>query len=431
MLTQAYRWWFALPLLTRWAIVLWFALLAGVSGRVLVSPPTAQTVLPIYLGAGERWLAGEPLYPAAFQTGGDVYRNPPGVAAAFTVLTPWPEKLAGIVWRLTSAAVFLWVLARFRQQVFPDWTVNQTAVMFALAVILALPAVNNGQVNLLIAASALGGIGACVRGRWWEAAGWFALGGWLKIYPLAVGLLAGLVEPRRLLPRLLLVAGIGFLVPLVLQNPEYVARQYQSFVETQMADDRTYAGLNRVQRDWTVVTRSWLDFVPPPPLTKSVSFIAALACALAMGLLRHRPHAFECALLFGLSWMTIFGPATESHTYAQLAGLVPILLVAAWGQPWRIRLPILAGYGLLASAIVRAVFPEDWRYTLLGPQPIGTLLVFCAGLILWTRRTDWSGMWEDGTAIRVFTGRIRNRQTASVPVSLNLVTVDDGSRCGQ
>ncbi|MCZ2344410.1 MAG: DUF2029 domain-containing protein, partial [Bacteroidales bacterium] len=241
MLKRAYLWWFAIPLLTRWAIVLWFALLAGVTGRVLASAPTAQTVVPIYLGAGERWLAGESLYDAHAQTGGDVYRNPPGVAAAFTLLVPWPEKRAGVVWRLASAAVFLWALARFRRDLFPDWTRNQTAMLFALAVLIALPAVNNGQVNLLIAASAIGGIGACVRGRWWEAASWFALGGWLKVYPLAVGLLAGLVEPRRLLPRLLIVTGAGFLAPLLFQNPAYVWQEYQSFAVTQMADDRTYA----------------------------------------------------------------------------------------------------------------------------------------------------------------------------------------------
>ena len=326
------RRWFAIPLSVRWAGCLWFALLAGVTGRVVASPPASQTVVPIYLSGGGHWAAGEPLYAYDPLADHDVYRNPPGFAAGFALLAPLPEKLTGVVWRLGSAAVFLVALARFRRFVVPDWSADRAALMFGLAVLVALPAVNNGQVNLLIAAAAVGGTGAAVAGRWWEAAGWFAVGGWLKVYPLAVGLLAGLIEPRRLLPRLLVVTMAGFAVPFVLADPGYVAEQYWAFVASQTADDRTLADLTRVPRDWTVIPRSWLGWVPPPSLAKAVMLTAAAGCAVWIGLWRSRPGAFGFALAMGLTWMTVFGPATESHTYAQLAGLSGWLVAATVGR---------------------------------------------------------------------------------------------------
>src|SRR5262245_17562272 len=181
----------ALPLSTRIAVGVWAALLLGVCGRVLLAKPRSGTVVPIYLAAGERWAAGEDLYAPHPEL--DVYRNPPGVAAAFVPFTYLPEKAAGVAWRLFGAAVFLVGLVRFRRDVVPDLSANRAGVMLALAAVVALPAVNNGQVNLLIAGAVLNGTAAVAGRRWWEAAGWFGLGGWLKVYPLAAGLLTAVV----------------------------------------------------------------------------------------------------------------------------------------------------------------------------------------------------------------------------------------------
>ena len=392
MVNELCRRWFAIPLSVRWAGCLWFALVAGVTGRVLTSPPTSQTVVPIYLTGGEHWASGEPLYAYNPLADHDVYRNPPGFAAVFAVLTPLPEKMAGIVWRLTSAAVFLFALVRFRRFVVPGWSADRAALMFGLAVLVALPAVNNGQVNLLIAAAAMGGTAAAVAGRWWEAAGWFALGGWLKVYPLAVGLLAGLIAPRQLMPRLLLVTAAGFAVPFVLADPSYVADQYRAFVTSQTADDRTLADLTRAPRDWTVVTRSWLDWVPPPEVTRAVMLTTAAICAIWVALWRSRPGAFGLALALGLTWMTVFGPATEAHTYAQLAGLSGWLVAATVGRSrWAFGLAVV-GYGLLAGTVMRAMFPADWKLTVLGPQAVGAT-VLAVTAVLMTRRgvADVSG----------------------------------------
>ena len=372
--------WLALPASSRWAVVLWAALLVGVAVRVAVSKPTSQTVVPIYLAAGERWRAADNLY--ALDTGLDVYRNPPGFAAAFAALTPLPPKLAGVLWRGLGAGVFLLGLWRFRRDVVPDLPPSRAGVMFAVAAMLALPSVNNGQVNTLIAGAALNGAAAAARGRWWGAAAWFTLGGWLKLYPFAVGMLACVAAPVRLAPRLAAAALVAFAMPFAWHDPAYVAEQSGNFVAYLGLDDRTYSSPDRVPRDWTILPRAWLGLVPFPATTKAVSLAAAAGMAGLVWRVRRRGDTrsvWPLALVLGTTWMTAFGPATESNTYALAAGAVGFIVAAA-------RSPVAAalawaGFALLAAPIVRAMFPQDWTLHGLGPQPAGVALALAAFLV--------------------------------------------------
>ena len=373
--------WLALPVASRLAVVLWAALLVGVAVRVAVLKPTSQTVVPIYLAAGERWLAAGDLY--ALDTGLDVYRNPPGFAAAFAALTPLPPKLAGVLWRGLGAGVFLLGLWRFRRDVVPELSPGRAGVMFAVAAVLALPSVNNGQVNTLIAGAALNGVAAAARGGWWAAAGWFALGGWLKLYPFAVGMLACVAAPGRLAPRLAAAAVIAFALPFALHDPAYVAEQYGNFVAYLGLDDRTYSSPDRVPRDWTILPRAWLGLVPFPATAKAVSLAAAAGMAGLVWWACRRGddlrHVLPLVLLLGITWMTVFGPATESNTYALAAGAVGFVVAAtrshaATALAW-------SGFVLLAAPIARAMFPQDWTLHGLGPQPIGVALALGSFLV--------------------------------------------------
>ena len=71
--------WFARsPLTARLAVLAWAALLAGVGVRVAASHPWSQSVVPVYLYAGQQWAAGADVYaPNVYH---DAYRNPPHVA---------------------------------------------------------------------------------------------------------------------------------------------------------------------------------------------------------------------------------------------------------------------------------------------------------------------------------------------------------------
>lgn len=379
-MTRPFRRWLTLPLSVRWAVVLWAALLVGVTARVAVSRPLSQTVVPIYLKAGHRWLASQDLYEPI--PGMDLYRNPPGVAALFAPFTLVMRGYAiGIVWRLGSAAVFLVGLHRFRRAVAPDLSPDRVGWMFALSAVLALPSVNNGQMNILVAGACLGGAAAVAERRWWAAAGWFGLGFGLKIYPLAVGMLAALAAPRQLAPRLAAVCAGVALVPFLLQDPGYVLDQHRSFERLLGLDDRTYSDWQRVTRDWSILPRVYLGLVPPAAASKAVGVLAGAVMAgfvlaaaragMGLGLLA------GLGLSLGSVWMTLFGPATESATYSLLAG------VGAWQavRPNRSRWagPLArVGCGLLAAAVLRAAFPADWQFTALGPQPIAAVLLLAS-----------------------------------------------------
>src|SRR5262245_48583436 len=97
--------------LQRLAVVVWVLMFAGGAGRVAFSKPGSQSVVPIYREAAGDWLRGENLYQ--WEPPRDLYRNPPGFAAAFVPFALLPGKAAEIAWRAGSAAVFLLALARW------------------------------------------------------------------------------------------------------------------------------------------------------------------------------------------------------------------------------------------------------------------------------------------------------------------------------
>jgi len=249
--------------------------------------------------------------------------------------------------------------------------------------VLALPAVNNGQVNLLMIGAALNGAAATAREKWWEAAAWFGLSGWLKLYPFAFGLLAAVAAPR-LAWRLLAVAAAGFALPFALQDPGYVLSQWREYVGYLGADDRTYAYiLRRVPFDWTLLPRVWAGRVVTADVAKAVSLAAAAGAALAVGftaLAADRRRALGLAVALASVWVTAFGPATEANTYSVLAAAAGHLCVAG---PRRGRALAGAGTALLAAAVVRGVFPDDWTFHVLGPQPVGAVLLVPAAVVAW------------------------------------------------
>ncbi|MFO0849477.1 MAG: glycosyltransferase family 87 protein [Gemmataceae bacterium] len=368
----------AIPLSIRLAATLWVVLTVAVTVRVAVQRPDRASVVPIYLDAGERWRAGASLYE--HHPGLDVYRNPPGVAAGFAALTPLPPKVAAILWRLGCGAALLTGLVRFRRVVAPDLSADRAAALYALAAVLAVPAVNNGQVNILVAAGGLHGAAAVARGRWWAAALWFAVGGWLKVYPLAVGMLAAVVAPRRLAPKLAAATVAGFLAPFVVQSPDYVWRQHREMIAADTADDRTHADPARVPRDWTILSRTWAGVVVPATAAKGVSLVVAAGLAGFMAVTAGRRSLRDSAgvaLALGSGWMTAFGPATEGNTYSVLCGAAAWLAVVPdrprWAT-WAARV----GCGLLVMSVARGMVPGVIPFELLGPQPAGALLLMLA-----------------------------------------------------
>ena len=128
-------------------------------------------------------------------------------------------------------------------------------------------------------------------------------------------------------------------------------------------------------RDWTVLTRTWLGWVPSDLIVKSVSVLSGLAFA-GVVWFSHRRNGLQrtipIVVVLSGSWMTLFGPATESVTYCLLAPGAAWLVATSRG--WLLGIAT-AGYLLHLSPVIRDIFPQSWRYSVLGPQAAGTLLL--------------------------------------------------------
>ncbi len=377
----------AIPFSVRLAWTLWLVLAAAIGVRVAVSKPTSQTVLPIYLAAGERWLRGETLYGPA--PGTDIYRNPPVIAAVFAALTVLPEKLAGLLVRGLGLALFLTGLRSVRRELLPDWGPSRVGWLFALAVVPAIPSCNNGQLNLLLAALALHGVASASAGRWSASAVAIGLAVWVKVYPLSLGLLVVLVAPRSYALKLAAVVMVGVALPFALDDAATVRTQYAEYVKYLRLDDRTHEDISRVPRDWTALPRRWLGWVSPEPVTKAVSLAVAAGLAVLIVSRRHRPlgESLLTALVGSHVWMTAFGPATEMNTYSLLAAVAPLVLLTP-GLSRGCRVVAVVGYSLMALTVARGMFPNDSDFNVLGPQALGATLLAVAYVM---RRNPASG----------------------------------------
>jgi Glycosyltransferase family 87 len=373
---KAWAWWWAIPLMIRVAICVWFVMLLGVSLRVLLSRPGSQSVLPIYLAAAQRWQHGEQLYPPI--TGYDLYRNPPAVAAWLVPLSWCPPKVAGLLWRFLLTGLYAWGLHRVGRVVLKQAKQSQVGWYWLLGGVLMLPSINNGQLNLLITAGVMLGAAAVLENRWWTAAAWLAFAGYLKVYPLAVGLLAVAAFPfklsHRLFLMLVLVAGSAF----VLQTPAFVWQSHTDYVDELRRDDRTVGEvlLDRAPRDWSILPRTLLHW----PMPRSVTLTVALTTALLFAVLLWKHRSGIAALQLGLIWMVLFGPATEHNTYSTLAPVCALQVLLLPGRSrWVVGCAWIATV-LFVASFVRATVGDDLPFDLIEAQPIGAFFLLTSVL---------------------------------------------------
>ncbi|HEX5273286.1 MAG TPA: glycosyltransferase family 87 protein [Gemmataceae bacterium] len=396
--------WLARPFLRlhpwqRVALAAWVALVAGVGTRVMLRPGR-QTVYPIYARAGQEWLAGEDVYEversaapplgSAWELLSPPWRPPvgwglasfrygPPAAALLTPAGLLPGPAGELLWRLGNVAVLL-VAARWwlrRGAPYPLTPGQRGLFLFVLAV-LAIGSLNNGQTNPLLLALLLATFTACAEGRFNLAALCLALAFWLKLYPLAFGLLLALAYPRRLAWRLPLAVLLMGAAAFLLQRPGYVAREYVNFARALSLDDRSDWPAVGAYRDLRLLLRTC-------GLTVGAGTYAALrlgGAALVAGLCwagRRWPARRRLAgtLHLGLCWVLLCGPATESPTYLLLGPVLGWALIDVWrrGGPLA-RAAVVVSAAAAGAAVIANLFPWAARVHALAPQPFGALLLF-------------------------------------------------------
>jgi SAM-dependent methyltransferase len=374
MSAALFRWdrWEKLALLT------WGAALLAVCGRVLVVPKQHNTFV-IYAAAGRAWLGGEDLYGRFFE-GLDVFRYSPLLAGLFAPLAELPLPLASVLWRLLNGGVLFGALLCWGRDVLPGpWTPARRGLLCLLVLPLAVPSLNNGQCNCLIAGLILATVAAAARQRWNLAAAAMALASLWKVYPLAAGLLLAALYPRRLAGRLALALLVAAGLPLLMQHPAYVADQYAAWVRYLGSDERQHLPLDYWLRDVRLLFRVWAR-----PLSDSIYLVlqvtSGLACAgLCLAAKRQRwPPRRLFTLLTGLAcgWMMTVGPSVESCTFVVLAPSLTAALLRACERPglaWKSSV-LAVSYGLFVATYLAGWFPWGKAVSNLGPQPLAALL---------------------------------------------------------
>jgi hypothetical protein len=368
----------------RTAILVWAVALVAIA--VAVSRPgKVGKLYPTFVAAGEHFRNGEPVY-GPIPADEDQFRYSPMVAAAFVPLADMPTPVGAILWRWLQAITLLMALRAWSRVAVPR-------VPWPGLALLCLPLVVgnlfNGQLNPLVLALLLAGLTCFARDRLWLAAVAIAGATLFKVYPLAIGLLLCVIEPRRFAPRLLFAVAIGFALPIACQSPDYVSQQFADWFNRVGADDRTDQAIQRGYHDFQKLLRRW---GAPTPLTTYRGMEALAGCAAAGLVLIGRRRRWSrqrlvqaCAGL-GLIWCTLFGPATESATYMLLAPMVAHAVIVTHNRPAGERTWVLAAYAMLLSVPVALWFPRPISdpYRALIPQAHGALM-----LLAWIVFNGW------------------------------------------
>ncbi len=356
-------------------------MLLAISVRVGASP-RSNSVYPIFVAAGQRWAAGDSVYLEE-TPGLDQFRYSPLVAAWFGAWSGWPEPAGAIVWRWLNAAVLFGGLACWLR-----WQERSAELGAALILIapLAIGGLNNGQCNAAIAGLLLIAQVCFAREQWWPAAGAVAMAALIKQYPIALGLLLAILEPRRFAPRLAVTVAIGLAAPFLLSDPRYVADQYVAWWGRVLGDDRTAYPLANSYRDLQMLLRVWGW---PLSLSGYRLLELALAVAAAAGVVfaarrGHRRHVVWSCGALSMCWMTVAGPATESSTYVLAAPLLAACVLDRGSESRVVRVASSISWMLLTVGATAVWWPRPiaQAITATGIQPLAGALLSLAVVAL-------------------------------------------------
>jgi len=372
-------------LLWRLAFGLWFVAVAVIVVHVWLKP-ASNTVYKDFRAGGTRWLAGENLYPKV-----DEYIYSPFAAAFFAPFTLLPDRVGGNLWRLLCLAAYAGAFAAWLRQA-RGVPVESAALAWIFLLPLSVGDFFNGQANPLVIGLLMAAILACRRQRWLLAAFCVGVATYLKVYPLAIGLLLCVLHPRRFPVRLAFALLAIFALSLLLQHPAYALAQYGNWVHSLGMDPRRTLNYFGTYRDFWLLLR----VLRIPVSLQGWAILqaasgAALAVYLWMAARRGAPaHQVDFLLLtLGVCWMLLFGPATESSTYVILAP--PLAL--AWVR-WRgdaLSGKFLPGAIACYALLIASQMLTSWGHQYQNPcthliQPAGAL-IFLATLLA-SARTD-------------------------------------------
>jgi hypothetical protein len=148
-----------------------------------------------YIDAGHRWRKGEPIY-TSHNGMGFVYS--PLSAAWFAALSFIPVWMGRVLWLLTNIALLLGgTHAVMRENVFPVALDRARALVFILLLPLSLASLDVAQSNSALIGLLLIAVAMASAERWTLCVIAICIATYLKIYPMALGLLLCLIKPGK------------------------------------------------------------------------------------------------------------------------------------------------------------------------------------------------------------------------------------------
>ena len=362
------------------AALVWAAGVVALAIQGALQPHT-RTVFDIYATAAKCWWAGEDMYVCRR----DWYRYSPLFAVGVSPLAMMPAGLGNALWKVLNALVFVagvWVWLR---HVVPGPT---SRAVLGTALLLTLPgsvhSLHNGQATLLATGLCFLALAAAGRDRWWLAAGLVAAATLVKGYPLALALLLSALHFRAFAWRYAAVLGVGLLTPFLFQSPGVVADQYASwFRHLTESSDRNMARQRAVDH----LLRNLGCTVAPAHFLVLSELAGVAVLGLCLAHARQTPDVRDrlarMSLLY-LVWVVLFGPATESCSYAVVAPVVGWLLADAVGRGAGLteRVALTAAL-VLCGPVTTDLFGPTVREVadLKGAQPVGGLILLAC--VLW------------------------------------------------
>jgi len=282
--------------------------------------------------AGLHWTRGENLYS---NWRGFIYS--PLTAAFFAPFSWLPPALGYSLWLVLNAAALIGgVAALFRTNLFPRFSPKPIGIVYLLLLPLGLGNLDVGQANPLVIGLLMFAIGSVRIKCWNTAALCVAIATFFKIYPLAAGMLICVIAPRRFVWRLVFALLLLTIAPFLFQHWSYVSEQYHAWIETRISDNRCYYPVKYVPVDlWFML--HWVCQLPIQPWLYSLFQVgsgAAVAVLCTWGTWKNwKNERVLIGLFFLVSiWMTLCGPATESHTYLLLAPALVLAVVRSFRE---------------------------------------------------------------------------------------------------
>ncbi len=366
----------------RLAIIVWFAVGLASCGRPLLIPFSDRHIgiYPVYAQAGTNWLEGNDLYASTDAI--FIFRYSPLAAALFTVFGLQSLLLGSFTCALINVVVFLFGLRSWGRMLFPgEQGSGRRALFYLLAAPLSASGLVDGQANalvigLLMAASAQG-----LRGQWTRAALGSALACALKLYPIAFALVLSALCPRRFGLRYLAGVFLVLALPFVLQDVEYVTRQYEGWARLLSLDqgrqnwplEISYRDLRLLFRVWITPLPEWLYTLIQVGSGAGIALLCLAAKAAGWSSLRLASLVLNSTCV----WMLLMGPCTEGTTYILLAPTLACLVIEARARrlgPARQGI-LWAAYMLLTVASAAVWFPDGKMIHNWGPHALAALLV--------------------------------------------------------